>query len=123
MCEQRVALDMIKEQPDNGGLSSSAMLLHEKQCKDFEKMDARMTNIEKKVDNIDKKVDTVVGQIQTLMDMVKTGKNKVSIYEKTLNSPNGKYVIIFLIIFILLLGAFFGVHISEEIEHVMPKGG
>lgn len=123
MCEQRVALDMIKEQPDNGGLSPAAMLLHEKQCKDFEKMDARMTNIEAKVNNIDKKVDTVVGQIQTLMDMVKTSGKKVSVYEKTLNSPNGKYVIIFLIIFILLLGAFFGVHISEEVGHIMPKGG
>lgn len=130
VCEQRVALDMIKQQPDNGGLSSAEMFLHEKQCKDFEKMDARITNIEKKVDNVDKKVDnvdkkvdTVVVQIQTLMDVIKTKGKEVGIYEKTLNSPNGKYVIIFLIIFILLLGAFFGVHISEEVEHIMVKGG
>lgn len=121
MCEQRIALDMIKDQPDNAGLSSAAMLLHEKQCKDFEKMDARMTNIEKKVESVEKKVDLLGVQMETLLRIVK--ENDYNLYKETLNSPNGKYVIIFLIIFILLLGAFFGVHISEEIEHVMPKGG
>lgn len=122
MCEQRIALDMIKEQPDNGGLSPSAMLLHEKQCKDFEKMEARMTNIEKKVDNIDKKVDTVAVQLQTLVDIVKSRKSELGLYEKTLNSPNAKYVIAFLIVLTLMLGAFFGVHLSDEIKYIMPGG-
>ena len=122
MCEQRIAFEMIKEQPDNGGLSPSAMLLHEKQCKDFEKMDARMTNIEKKVDNIDKKVDTMAVQLQTIVDIIKNKKTEQGLYEKTLNSPNAKYIIAFLIVLTLVFGAYFGVHLSDEIKYIMPGG-
>ena len=64
MCEQRTALEFIKSQQKKGGMSQAAILLHEKQCKDFEKMDARMTNIEKKVDELDKKVDIVLEELK-----------------------------------------------------------
>lgn len=45
MCRQRTALDMIKTQKDHCGLSDSALLLHEKQCEDFEVMQQEINEI------------------------------------------------------------------------------
>lgn len=64
MCEQRTALDLIKSQPRCGGLSKAAVLLHERQCKDYEKMEQRMERLEKKFDDLDKKLDLVIAELK-----------------------------------------------------------
>ena len=64
MCKQRVALEMIEKQTRKGGLSKAALLLHEKQCEDFEKMENRMDRLEKKFDELDKKFDLVIAELK-----------------------------------------------------------
>lgn len=89
--QQRVALDMILTQDGHGGMSPEALLLHEKQAEDAERMDKRMCEIEKKVDSLDKKVDTLdekIDEIKTLIDKQSSIKqslkeifsNKIFIY-------------------------------------------
>ena len=100
--QQRVALDMILTQDGHGGMSPEALLLHEKQAEDAERMDKRMSEIEKKleyveylygdqVDSLDKKVDTLdekIDEIKTLIDKQSSIKqslkeifsNKIFIY-------------------------------------------
>lgn len=63
---QKTALDMIEKMPDYGGMSKSALLLHQKQCEDFEKMEKRMTEIEKKVSSVEKKVDCIQESLNEL---------------------------------------------------------
>lgn len=72
MCEQRVALEMLESQDDKGGLTPGALLLHKKQCEDYEKMDKRMTKIERDVAEIkavqadtNQKVDTILQLLST----------------------------------------------------------
>lgn len=84
MCQQRTALDMIKSQKDHGGLSKAALLLHEKQCEDTEKMNKRIDEIEIKLDNVDRKIDEVKAIIISQGSFVKSLKevlsNKVFLY-------------------------------------------
>ena len=65
---QRVALDMIMTQEGHGGMSPEALLLHEKQAEDAERMDQRMCEIEKKVDSLDKKVVALDNKIDSKFD-------------------------------------------------------
>lgn len=84
MCQQRTALDMIKSQRDHGGLSKAALLLHEKQCEDTEKMNKRIDEIETKLDNVDRKIDDIKAMIVSQGSFVKSLKeilsNKVFLY-------------------------------------------
>ena len=70
MCKQRVALDMIQHQPRRGGLSKAALLLHEKQCEDMEKMDERITVIEKKVDALAHRFDALDEKLDRMLMLV-----------------------------------------------------
>ena len=70
MCKQRVALDMIEKQPRRGGLSKAALLLHEKQCEDFEKMENRMTIIEEKVDALGHRFDQMNEKLDRVLIVV-----------------------------------------------------
>lgn len=64
MCMQRTALDMIITQPDKGGLSEAAILLHRKQCEDTENMQKKINGLETKVDSIEKKVDSILEKLE-----------------------------------------------------------
>lgn len=68
--QQRVALDMILAEDNHGGLSAAAVLLHQKQAEDAEKMDKRMCEIEKKVDVLDKKVDSLDKKVDDILEII-----------------------------------------------------
>lgn len=70
--QQRTALEMIMAEDDHGGMSKAALLLHQKQAEDAEKMDQRMCEIEKKVDSLDKKVVALDNKIDSKFDELKT---------------------------------------------------
>lgn len=107
MCEQRVALDMIMGQAKKGGLSKAALILHEKQCRDFEKMECRMTKIEQKVDSLEKKVDSIDEKLERVLELV-AQKNSITASVKEVLSNK---VVIYLLI--TLLCAAFGVSVGE----------
>lgn len=80
MCEQRVALEMLEKQEGNGGLSPAAMLLHKKQCEDYEKMDKRMTKIERDVAEIKAVQADTSEKIDTILQLL--NNKKPSIFDK-----------------------------------------
>ena len=104
---QRTALEIIETQPDRGGLSDSAILLHKKQCEDFEKMDKRMTKIEEKVDSLDEKVDALHKNLQELKDIIKQRQCFSVALKEVLSNK------VFLYILITLMCAIFGVQAGE----------
>lgn len=101
MCKQRIALEMIKSQKNKGGLSKTALFLHEEQSKDFEEMSKRMLNLEKKVDSISIKLDH-------LINLSKHNNNSIGISLKEVLSNK-----VFLYVIITLLCASFGVSVGE----------
>ena len=107
MCQQKTALDMILAQSDHGGMSDAAILLHKKQCEDSEKMDKRMTDIEKKVDNLDKKFDTLESKVDEIRDII---TQKSSLKENVKEILNNK---VFLYLLITIVCATLGVSIGE----------
>lgn len=107
MCEQRVALDMLLSQPRRGGLSKSAIILHQKQCEDYIKMEKRMTNIEKQVAVVEKKVETLDTKIDEVLGLIR---------QKTSISGSIKEVLsnkVFIYLLITLLCGAFGVSVGE----------
>lgn len=66
MCKQRTALDMILKQKDCGGMSDSALQLHQKQCEDYEAMQREVSTLKERVNSIDKKVDDVLDKLDKL---------------------------------------------------------
>lgn len=70
MCKQRTALDMLIAQPDKGGLSDAAILLHKKQCDDTEELSQKIDGIEKKVDKIIAKLDEKNASTQIVLKVL-----------------------------------------------------
>lgn len=99
--QQRVALDMIMAEDDHGGLSKAALLLHQKQAEDAEKMDKRMSEIEKKVDSLDKKVDGLDKKVDDILELVSSRSSFKSNLKEVLSN---KVFIYLLISLIALLG-------------------
>jgi archaellum component FlaC len=97
--QQRVALDMIMTQPDHGGMSEAAILLHKKQAEDAEKMEKRMSDIEKKVDSLDKKVDN----IDKKMDEIKSLVEKNSSFKQNLKDMLSNKVFLYLLFILMCL--------------------
>jgi predicted RNase H-like nuclease (RuvC/YqgF family) len=62
---------MIMAEEGHGGMSKAALLLHQKQAEDAEKMDKRMCEIEKKVDSLDNKVVALDNKIDNKFDELK----------------------------------------------------
>ncbi len=111
MCEQETALEAIKIQPRNGGLSKNMILLAEKQCKDYKKMEMRMNNLEKKVDLLDHKMDQMRNMVDEKLDRVLTLVEERRDVWQILKSILNNKVFIYLII--TLLCAAFGVSVGE----------
>ena len=105
--QQRTALDVILAEDNHGGLSKAAILLHQKQAEDAEKMDKRMCEIEKKVDTLDKKVDSLDKKVDDILELV-SKKCKFSDNIKEILSNK-----VFLYILITLICASFGVSVGE----------
>lgn len=79
MCRQRTALDMIKTQKDHCGLSDSALLLHEKQCEDFEAMQKEITEIKQDLSVVKETQENV---IKTQGEMNKKIDNLIALVER-----------------------------------------
>ena len=107
MPKQRTALDMIKQQEGHGGMSPEALLLHEKQAEDAERMEMRMCEIEKKVDNLDRKFDTLNHKMD---ELIRTMNNKSSFGANLKEVLSNK---VFLYILISLMCVLFGVNVGE----------
>lgn len=107
MPKQRTALDMIKQQEGHGGMSPEALLLHEKQAEDAERMELRMCEIEKKVDNLDRKFD----DLDKKMDELKNLLERKSSFSANLKEVLSNKVFIYLLI--SLIAVLFGVNNAE----------
>ena len=107
MPKQRTALDMIKQQEGHGGMSPEALLLHEKQAEDAERMEMRMCEIEKKVDNLDRKFDTLNNKMD---ELIRTMNNESSFGANLKEVLSNK---VFLYILISLMCVLFGVNVGE----------
>lgn len=105
--QQRVALDMIMTQDDHGGMSNAAILLHQKQAEDAEKMDKRMSEIEKKVDSLDRKVDSLDKKVDDILELV---SNRCRFWDNVKDVLSNK---VFIYILITVICAVFGVSVGE----------
>lgn len=105
--QQRVALDMIMAEDGHGGMSKAALLLHQKQAEDAEKMDKRMCEIEKKVDSLDKKVDGLDKKVDDILELV---SSRCRFWDNIKEVLSNK---VFLYILITLICAAFGVSVGE----------
>ncbi|MBQ3035098.1 MAG: hypothetical protein IJD25_03490 [Alphaproteobacteria bacterium] len=104
---QRSALEMILAQPKKGGMSKSAILLHQKQCEDFEKMQKEINSIKEDV----KEMKAEQGQMHQKLDaLIELSKKKTSFKENIKEILNNK---VFLYLLITLMCALFGVSAGE----------
>jgi peptidoglycan hydrolase CwlO-like protein len=105
--QQRPALDMILAQEGHGGMSPEALLLHQKQAEDAERMEKRMGEIEKKVDTLDKKVDALDGKIDEIKALVVSkGSFKECIKEILSNK-------VFIYLLIIIIASICGVQVAD----------
>ena len=104
---QRAALDMLKTQPEHGGLSDSALLLHEKQCEDFEVMQKEINEIKQDLSVVKEAQEETNKKIDELIKLVAT---KSSFFGNLKDIFNNK---IFIYILITILCAAFGVSVGE----------
>lgn len=114
MCKQRTALDMIKMQKDHSGLSDSALLLHEKQCEDFEYMQKEINAIKEDISSV-KQIQEEFKHTQDEMNQ-KIDCLKSLIEHKSSFSQNIKDILnnkVFLYILITIVCAAFGVSVGE----------
>lgn len=105
--QQRTALDMILAEDGHGGLSNAALLLHQKQAEDAEKMDKRMCEIEKKVDTLDKKFDTLDKKVDEIKDLI---SKKTSFKESIKEILSNK---IFIYLLIIITASLCGVQVAD----------
>ena len=107
MCKQRTALDMIKAQDGHGGLPDSALILHEKQCEDFEYMQKEINEIKKDVSCVKEAQENINRKIDNLIQLVE----KKSSFKGNLKDIFNNKIFIYLLV--TLLCAAFGVSVGE----------
>ena len=107
MCRQRTALDMIKTQKDHCGLSDSALLLHEKQCEDFEVMQKEINEIKQDLSVVKEAQEETNKKIDELIALVARKSSFMGILKDAFNNK------FFIYLLITLLTAAFGVSVGE----------
>lgn len=107
MSEQKTALEVILTQKDKGGLSDAAIVLHQKQCEDAERMEKRMTDIEKKVDGLSHKIDSVEEKVDEIKELVTHNASFIGSLKEILSNK------VFLYLLITLVCAALGVSVGE----------
>lgn len=110
MCGQKTVMDMLKTMPDNGGLSKTAMLLHEKQCEDFEKMNAKIVKIEKDIEELKTNSKLTDEKVDKILLLLTSNTSFNAFFSKLLDV---KYFWLWLII---ITGLIFGVNFERVIE-------
>lgn len=111
MCGQRTVMDMLKTMPDNGGLSKAAMQLHEKQCEDFEKMNAKIVKIEKDIEELKTNSKLTDEKVDKILLLLTSNTSFSAFFTKLLDV---KYFWLWLII---ITGLIFGVNFENIIDH------
>lgn len=107
MPQQRTALDMILAQEGHGGMSPEAIILHQKQAEDAEKMEKRMGEIEKKVDSLDKKVDDINNKVDDLKNMIAKRSSFSESLKEVLNNK------VFIYILLTVVAVAFGIPVAS----------
>lgn len=104
---QRSALEMILAQPNRGGMSKSAILLHQKQCEDFETMQKEINFIKEDVKEMKKEQSKMHQKLDALIDLSTKRTSFIQNVKEILNNK------VFLYILITLMCALFGVSAGE----------
>lgn len=104
---QKSALEMIIAQPKKGGMSKSAILLHQKQCEDFEKMQKEINRIKEDIQDVKLIQDQMHQKLDSIIDLV---KQRLSFSANLKDVLNNK---VFLYIVLTLMCAFFGASAAE----------
>ena len=107
MPQQRTALDMILAQEGHGGMSPEALILHQKQADDAEKMEKRMGEIEKKVDSLDKKVDDINNKVDEVKSMIAKRSSFTENLKEVLNNK------VFIYILLIATAVIFGIPVAS----------
>jgi hypothetical protein len=110
MSYQKTILDVIKAQKDYGGLSDGALLLHEKQCEDFEKMNAKIVKIEKDVEELKANTKITDEKVDKILTILTKASNVNFFLNKVIDT---KYFWLWLVI---ITGLIFGVNFEKIME-------
>ena len=104
---QRSALEMILAQPRKGGMSKSAILLHQKQCEDFEKMQKEINLIKDDIQQVKTQQEQMHQKLDSLIVLVQQKSSFASNLKEIANNK------VFLYLLITLMCALFGVSVGE----------
>ncbi len=107
MCRQRVAMDFIESQPDCCGMSKEALLLHKKQCEDFEAMQKEINSIKNDMSAMKKTQEEQTKKIDELIVLM---QKKSSFWGNIKDVFNNK---VFLYLLISIIAVSFGVSVAE----------
>lgn len=110
MSYQKTILDMIKTQKDYCGLSDIALLLHEKQCEDFEKMNTKIVKIEKDVEELKANTKITDEKVDKILTILTKASNVNFFLNKVIDT---KYFWLWLVI---ITGLIFGVNFEKIME-------
>lgn len=104
---QRSALEMILAQPRHGGLSKSAIILHQKQCEDFEKMQKEINLIKTDLQEVKANQSLMHQKIDNILALF---YKRISLSGNLKEIMNNK---VFLYLLITLMCALFGASVGE----------
>lgn len=118
MCNsQRAALDMLCATDDHGGLSPTALMLHKKQCEDFEKMQKEIDTIKADVSEmkadvscVRSDVSDVKKQISELKTIFEERGSFIQTLKEVLNNKN------FIKLLLIIISALFSLSLTELAE-------
>lgn len=104
---QKSALDMILAQPKKGGMSKSAILLHQKQCEDFEKMQKEINLIKSDIQQMRFEQEKMHQKLDNLILLMQTKSTFSQNMKDVLNNK------VFLYLLITLMCWIFGISVGE----------
>ena len=104
---QRSALEMILAQPRHGGLSKSAIILHQKQCEDFESMQKEINLIKQDLQEVKENQNLIHLKLDNIITLV---QKNFSFTGNLKDIANNK---VFLYLIITLMCALFGASVGE----------
>ena len=96
MCEQEVALEFIKQQPNKSGLSENMIFLAERQCKDHKNTLNQLSSIKTDVESMKKIAKENSGKIDHLIEL-NSKTNFVENIKSILSNKVFLYILITLI--------------------------
>lgn len=98
---------MILAQPKKGGMSKSAILLHQKQCEDFEKMQKEINLIKSDIQQMRSEQEKMHQKLDNLITLMQTKSTFSQNIKDVLNNK------VFLYLLITFMCWIFGVSVGE----------